>query len=165
MYQFIDDEQTRIMNTLTGTVDIQNDRWLWDEYRLWVAGGGVTAPWHTPEQKLAEAKTNKYIEIRQRYALESEAPVTTSKGAFNGGFESAAEIRSAVALASELSEPNITLVKYSNRTVTVTLAEALQVARVIGAAARVLFFKKQGLMVQTFDATTVEEVAAITWGV
>lgn len=83
---------------------------------------------------------------------------------FNGGDSSASAIASAVELAQNLNETNVSLWDYDNIIHhNISFAEAMTISAFIAKKYRDDMFKRQDLLKQINDATTIEELGAIQW--
>lgn len=96
-YKFNNEEQTQVINTETGQRCINPSVYLWKDYEDWVAAGGVTDPYKSEAELLAEAKIAKNQEVEIEYVVTCSAPVLTSAGILmKGGESSASTIKGAL---------------------------------------------------------------------
>jgi hypothetical protein len=87
-------------------------------------------------------------DIRATFEVESEAPVVTPFGTFNGGQDSAGYIHGAVGLAQALGEPDVTITDLDNVAHTMSFTDAMTVAALVGQQFRTAFLKKQAALVE-----------------
>lgn len=124
----------------------------------------ATAEQINPPLTLAEAQAGKLSSIAVEFQAAANATVADSSGVeWSGGFESAQAIYGAAQLAQAGGAASVTVFDASNIGHDLTIAQATDVAAMVGAAYQVVFAKYQGLKVKIAASTTVAEVQAISW--
>lgn len=137
---------------------------------LEIDGNEVEAEF-TDFEQLENNKNNKIQEIKT--ACTADAPVTldvdfingtTETITFNGGDASASAIAGAVTLAQNLGETSVSLwdidnVVHNN----IAFSEAMVISAFIAKKWRDDMFKRQDLLTQINNATTIEELGSIKW--
>lgn len=99
-------------------------------------------------QELVNAQKQKAEQIiRATFLRESTQSVVTPYGVFNGGIDSARDIKDAVALADALGETTTVITDVNNVGHELTFSQTLEVAGLIGLVWRNAFYKKQQALV------------------
>lgn len=117
-----------------------------------------------PKAQLQAAQTIQKAQIKQSFLSAANAPVTDSNGiTWEGGMASGNSIFLGCQLAQQAGAASITLYDAAKAPHTMTIAEGMRVASLIGAAYQAALGKKNSLYAQIEAATTVAEVQAILW--
>jgi len=115
-------------------------------------------------QLLAQAKTAQRALIKSGFIAASTANVTDSNGiVWEGGVQSGNSIFLGCQLAQQVGQTTITLYDASKAPHSMTIAEGMGVAALIGAAYQEALAKKNTLYANIDAATSVSEVQSITW--
>ena len=129
---------------------------------LEVVGGVIQAiPTAT---RLASVQTQQRALIKQSFTATANANVTDSSGnVWEGGMASGNSIFLACQLAQHAGATSITLYDAAKNPHSMTIAEGMAVAALIGQAYQVALGTKNSLYAQITAAQTVSAVQAVTW--
>lgn len=76
MYKFSNEEHTAVTNLETGASGIHPGVWMWQVYQDWVAAGGITQPYKTPQELKDEAFLSALsaidLEVQEKQSLPFE---------------------------------------------------------------------------------------------
>jgi len=97
------------------------------------------------------------------YTKESTKSIPYKEVLYKGGDASAGAISGAVTLAQSLSESNVKIIASDDSANDMTFNEALELSGLIAKAWRTAFFRYKELKIQISNASTVEELEAISW--
>ena len=115
-------------------------------------------------QLLAQAKTTQRALIKSSFLSASTANVTDSKGiVWEGGMQSGNSIFLGCQLAQQAGQTTITLYDASKAPHSMTIAEGMGVAALIGTAYQEALAKKNTLYANIDAAKSVSEVQSVTW--
>ena len=113
---------------------------------------------------LQAAQLQQRTLIKQSFTAASTANVTDSNGiTWEGGMSSGSSIFLACQLAQQQGATSITLYDAAKTPHTMTIAEGMAIAALIGAAYQTALGKKNSLYAQIDAAMTVSEVQSIVW--
>ena len=118
-----------------------------ERYKV-VDGALVERPEWAAEKAFNEKKIADEIAVRATFDVDSEAPVATPYGIFNGGQDSAGYIQGAVGLAQALGETEVQITDTNNVAHTMSFTEAMTVAALVGKQFRTAFMVKQAALVE-----------------
>jgi len=125
---------------------------------LWQNVNGVLT------QSLTATKAAQRALIKSSFIAASTANVTDSNGiVWEGGMQSGNSIFLACQLAQQAGQTTITLYDASKAPHSMTIAEGMWVAALIGTAYQEALAKKNTLYANIDAATSVSEVRSITW--
>lgn len=124
--------------------------------------------WIDP-RTLQDLKDAKWTAIKQARAAAIDSPLVTPYGTFDSNVAARTSITDAVLMLQTLEglgQPTtIDFTLANNSTVTLTTAQMVQVALLLGAQVQVSHARSRALRLQIEAATTPEGVAAIVWTV
>ena len=112
---------------------------------------------------LNELKEQKKSTIKNKFNEVENEPVTINSIEWNGGYESAQKLDGAKRMAELLGQTSVTFYDLANVGHTLTIAESEVVITTIGIDYQTKFANKQAKVVAVDNATTLEELDAITW--
>jgi len=122
----------------------------------------LEAAW--PAAQLQQAKTTQRALIKSSFLAASTANVTDSNGiVWEGGVQSGNSIFLGCQLAHQAGQTTITLYDASKAPHSMTIAEGMRVAALIGTAYQQALATKNSLYAQINAATTVAAVQAVVW--
>ena len=122
----------------------------------------LEAAW--PAAQLQQAKTTQRALIKSSFLAASTANVTDSRGiVWEGGMQSGNSIFLGCQLAQQAGQSTITLYDASKAPHSMTIAEGMGVAALIGAAYQGALAKKNTLYANIDAATSVSEVLSVAW--
>lgn len=103
--------------------------------------------------------------IQAEYLRREIMPVEHLGRQWKGGGDSGRGIRDATEISAQLEQETVELWDINNDSQHYTLAEARQIAAVIGVAYQQLYAQRAGLRKAIADAETTDDVLAVGWGV
>jgi len=122
----------------------------------------LEAAW--PAAQLQQAKTTQRALIKSSFIAASTANVTDSNGiVWEGGMQSGNSIFLGCQLAQQAGQSTITLYDASKAPHSMTIAEGMGVAALIGGEYQTALATKNGLYAQIDAAGTVAAVQAVVW--
>ena len=122
----------------------------------------LEAAW--PEVQLAQARLAQMVIIKQGFLSTVSAPVTDgAENIWEGGMTSGSSIFLACQLAQQQGATSITLYDAAKAPHSMTIAEGMSVAALIGAAYQAALGQKNTLYAQIAAAPTVADVQAVVW--
>ena len=122
----------------------------------------LEAAW--PAAQLQQAKTTQRALIKSSFIAASTANVTDSNGiVWEGGMQSGNSIFLGCQLAQQAGQATITLYDASKAPHSMTIAEGMGVAALIGTAYQEALAKKNTLYANIDAAKSVSEVQSVTW--
>ena len=122
----------------------------------------LEAAW--PAAQLQQAKTAQRALIKSSFIAASTANVTDSNGiVWEGGMQSGNSIFLGCQLAQQAGQSTITLYDANKAPHSMTIAEGMGVAALIGTAYQEALAKKNTLYANIDAADSVSEVQAVTW--
>jgi len=122
----------------------------------------LEAAW--PAAQLQQAKTTQRALIKSSFITASTANVTDSKGiVWEGGMQSGNSIFLGCQLAQQAGQSTITLYDANKTPHSMTIAEGMGVAALIGTAYQEALAKKNTLYATIDAANSVSEVQSVTW--
>ena len=122
----------------------------------------LEAAW--PAVQLQTAQTQQRALIKQSFTAAANANVTDSAGnVWEGGMASGNSIFLACQLAQQVGQTSITLFDASKAPHSMTVAEGMAVAALIGVAYQKALGTKNSLYAQINAATTVSAVQSVLW--
>lgn len=151
----------------TETLTITAEEWTNQSGAWYVVNGALTqtnpyAP--TEAQILANARAGQKAIIKKSFTAAANANVTDANGViWEGGFSSGNSIFLACQLAQQTNQSNITLYDASKTPHTMTVAEGMVAAALIGEAYQKALGTKNSLYANIDAASTVSAVQKVTW--
>jgi len=113
---------------------------------------------------LAQAQTAQKIIVKQSFTTAANANITDANGiTWEGGMSSSNSIFLACQLAQQTNQTNITLYDASKKPHSMTVAEGMAVASLIGEAYQKALGTKNSLYANIDAASTVSAVQKVTW--
>lgn len=134
----------------------------YEEYKQWLAKGGIPEPEFTAVELLAQAKETKRNQIRNAFNAQAELPVVVGTVSYHGGFDSASKLDAAKRMVEASGGLKVTFFDTTNLPHVLTLLEAATVILTIGADYQTKFATKQAKMAQVENATTILEVKNVS---
>ena len=151
----------------TDTLAVTAEEWANQSGAWYVFNGSLTqtnphAP--TAAELLAQAQAAQKAIIKTSFVAAANANVTDSNGiTWEGGFSSGNSIFLACQLAQQSNETSITLYDAAKAAHSMTIAEGMAVAKLIGDAYQKALGTKNSLYANIDAASTVSAVQKITW--
>lgn len=112
---------------------------------------------------LEAVKARALAAIQAEYLRRETLPVEHLGRQWKGGSSSGQGIRDAAEISAQLGLETVELWDINNDSQHYTLAEARQIAAVIGVAYQQLFAQRAGLLKAIAEAETVDDVLAVSW--
>ena len=151
----------------TDTLAVTAEEWTTQSGAWYVVNGALTqtnphAP--TAAELLAQAQAAQKAIIKTSFVAAANANVTDSNGiTWEGGFSSGNSIFLACQLAQQSNETSITLYDAAKAAHSMTIAEGMAVAKLIGDAYQKALGTKNSQYASIDAANTVSAVQKITW--
>ncbi len=167
--QWQDTEKFGYPDTQAGTETLEVTAAEWaNQVGAWYVVNGIltqTNPYApTPAELLAQAQTTQRALIKQSFISAANANVIDSNGiTWEGGMASGNSIFLACQLAQQTNQSNITLYDVAKTPHSMTIAEGLAVAALIGEAYQKALGTKNSQYANIDAASTVSAVQKVTW--
>lgn len=125
--------------------------------------GVWTQTWDIVEPTLAVAQRYQRGVILQAYEQEKVKPVYALGHNWKGGFSSAQGIEGLARMIEEVGDTEVVLQPVGEEPVTVTIAEAKQIAIAVAQAYQPIYMQKEARLRAVAASETAAEALAVTW--